>query len=221
MLMVRARRLLLYAAAVPVLGGCFSTSVSPESAPGVSLAGNWKVDAAASDDPQKTRNLMRAEALKIINRSAAYAQARGATGAEADDPAAAHAPRRDPLQHSHMAHIIQAMMARGDYLTVRQTPGQVVFDYGAVRRSFTPGVHSVVSVEGGVGDQTSGWHGDEYVIHVKAQLGPEVEERYSVSPDRKHLIEKLHIGAYELPPVSLKRVYDATSESAPRQPTSD
>jgi hypothetical protein len=224
MQMARARTLLLCAAAATVLGGCFSSGVSPETPPGVSLAGTWKLDAAASDNPQKTLNQMRAEALKIISRNAANAQARGGTappGAEADDPATAHGPRRDPLQHSPMAHIIQAMMARGDYLTVRQTPEQLVFDYGTLRRSFTPGAHSVVSVESGVGDQTSGWHGSEYVILVKAQLGPEVEERYSVSPDRRHLIEKLHIASYELPAVSLKLVYDATSDSAPRQPTSD
>jgi hypothetical protein len=223
MLMVRARTLLLCAAAATVLGGCRTSSVSPQTPPGVSLAGNWKVDAAASDDPQKTLNKMRAEALKIINRNAANAQARGGAGpgAEADDPAAAHGPHRDPLQRSPMAHIIQAMLARGEYLTVRQTPEEVTFDYGTSRRSFTPGAHSVVSAESGVADQTSGWHGNEYLILVKAQLGPEVEERFSVSPDRKHLIEQLHIDSYELPAVDLKRVYDATSENAPRQPTSD
>ncbi len=227
MRMVRARTLLLWVAAATALAGCLSTSVSPESAPGVSLAGNWRVDPAASDDPQKTLNQMRDEARKIISRNAANAanaQARGATvapGTEADDPVTAHGPRRDPLQHSPMAHIIQAVMARGEYLSVQQKPGQVVFDYGTVRRSFTPGTHSVVSVEGGVADQTSGWHGDEYVILVKPQNGPEVEDRYSVSSDRKHLSEKLRIAPYELPGVTLKRVYDATSESTPRQPTSD
>jgi hypothetical protein len=228
MLMVRARTLLLTAVAATLLGGCFfSQSVSPESAPGVSLAGNWKVDAAASDDPQKTLNQMRDEASKIISRNAANAanaQARGATappGTEADDPVTAHGPRRDPLQHSPMAHIIQAVMARGEFLSVQQRPGQLVFDYGSVRRTFTPGAHSVVSVEGGVADQTSGWHGDEYVILVKPQNGPEVEDRYSVSGDRTHLTEKLRIAPYELPGVTLKRVYDATSESTPRQPTSD
>ncbi len=223
MLTVRARTLLLCAAAATLLGGCWTSRVSPESSPGVSLAGTWKLDAAASDDPQKTLDQMRAEALKIINRNAANAQARGGTapGAEADDPAPAHGPRRDPLQHSPMAHIIQDLMARGDTLIVRQTPGQLSFDYGTVRRSFTPGAHSVVSVEGGVGDQTSGWHGDEYLILVKAQNGPEVEERYSVSPDRAHLTEKFRMYPYELPGVSLKRVYDAASENTPRRPTSD
>jgi len=220
--LVRTPTLLLCAAAATLLGGCASSSVSPDSAPGVSLAGNWKLDTAASDDPQKTLNQMRAEALKIITRNAANAQARGTgPGAEADDPATAHGPHRDPLQHSLMAHIIEALMGRGDNLSVHQTPGQLVFDYGTTRRSFTPGVHSVVSVEGGVADQTSGWHGDEYVIYVKPQNGPEVEERYSISGDRTHLTDKLRLFPYELPGVTVKLVYDATSANTTRQPTSD
>ena len=102
-----------------------------------------------------------------------------------------------------MAHIIQAVMARGEYLSVQQKPGQVVFDYGTVRRSFTPGTHSVVSVEGGVADQTSGWHGDEYVISLSRRTARRWRTRYSVSSDRKQLSEKLRIAPYELPGVTL------------------
>jgi hypothetical protein len=80
----------------------------------------------------------------------------------------------------------------------------------------------VVSAEGGVGDQTSGWKDHEYVIEVKAQLGPTVIETLGLSPDGKHLVDQLHISSGELSAVSLKRVYDPTTEVAPRQmPTND
>ena len=121
-----------------------------------------------------------------------------------------------------MAHLIMNSVAHGDFLTVRQSPGEFVLDYGTSRRSFTPGQHSVVSTESGVGDQTSGWKGHEYVIEVKAQNGPTVTEEYGLSPDGKQLLVKLHIGSAELPAVSLTRVYRPTDESAPHQlPTSD
>lgn len=225
MLTARAGALLLCAAAATLIGGCTSTRVSP-AAPGVSLAGSWKVDPSASDDLQKTLAQMRAQALKIIARNAPSAQARG-NGAAADalpaeDAAPARGPRRDPLQHSPMAHVIRAMIERGDFLTVRQTPGEIVFDYGTSRRSFTPGAHSVVSAEGGVGDQTSGWNGRSYLISIRAQNGPAVTETYALSADGGHLVQKLHIGAYELPAVDVTRTYVPTSEAAPRQlPTSD
>ena len=92
-----------------------------------------------------------------------------------------------------------------------------MLDYGTTRRSFSPGSHSVVSAEGGVGDQTSGWNGREYVIVVRGQMGPDVTESYGLSEDGKHLVQKLHIGESELPAVTLTRVYDPTTEAAPRQ----
>jgi hypothetical protein len=73
-----------------------------------------------------------------------------------------------------------------------------------------------------VGDQTSGWKGREYVIEVKPQQGPLVTEEYSLSPDGKQLVTKLHIASGELSAVSMTRVYNPTNESAPHPlPTSD
>jgi hypothetical protein len=229
---------LVCAAAAAALGGCAGTGLSPEPPAGVSLAGAWKLDHGASDDPQKVLAQMRAQAFRLMNRRQAAPTARpgmrggamgGSQGQEqtADEDAAQPqtAPgghRPDPLLRSPMAHVIMTSLARGDFLTVRQTPGEFVLDYGTSQRSFTPGGHSVVSAEGGVGDQTSGWKHREYVIEIKAQLGPEVTERYGLSADGRQLVEKLHIGAAELPAVNLTRVYNPTRESAPRQlPTND
>ena len=84
------------------------------------------------------------------------------------------------------------------------------------------GAHSVVSAEGGVGDQRSGWNGRSYIIIIKAQQGPEMTDAYELGADGKQLVEKLHISSYELPAVDLKRVYDLTSDATPHQlPTGD
>jgi len=241
MRVVRAGRLPAYAAAALALAGCAGAGLSPEPKAGVSLAGAWKLDHAASDDPQKVLDQMRAEALKIIRRQQQLQQAgpppqrpgmRGGQGGSQPEPTPDEDPLLtqtgpgghpiDPLQRSPMAHLIVATVERGDFLTIRQSAGEVVFDYGTSQRSFTPGARSVVSAEGGVGDQTSGWKGAEYVIEIKAQLGPVVTDRYGLSADRRQLVEQLHIGAGELPAVNLKRVYNPTSEIAPRKlPTND
>ena len=216
----RAGALLVCAVAVAALAGCFGARVSADVPGGVSLAGNWKLDPTASDDPQKTLAQMRAQALKIISHANAAAgrpdaPPAGAPGAEGSGPG--HGPRADPLQHSPMAHVLEGLLERGDHLSVRQSPDQMVFDYGTSRRSFTPGAHSVVSAEGGVGDQTSGWSGRDYVIRIKAQNGPAVTESYGLSADGRHLVEKVHIDQYELPAVTLTRTYNPTSETGPRQ----
>jgi hypothetical protein len=231
---VRATLVLLCMAVLP---GCAGSRLAEDAPPGVNLAGAWKLDHGASDDPQKLLDHMRAQAIKIIGhlpqpvltapshggrpgQGSAPSPDGGADSVLAQPPAPG--PHFDPLQRSPMAHIINKIVARGDFLTVRQAPGQLVLDYGGLRRTFTPGQHSVVSTEGGVGDQTSGWKGREYVIEVKAQNGPVVTEEYGLSPDGKQLLVKLRIGSAELPAVSLTRVYRPTDESAPHQlPTND
>ena len=233
---VRAGRVLLCAAAATTLAGCAGTRLSPDAPAGVTLAGAWKLNRTASDDPQKVLQRMRAEAFKRIGRrvTAAPRDVRGGgtrTSQPEDQPLGedpapvrtAHgAARPDPLLRSPMAQVLRTSIARGDFLTVRQGPGEFALDYGTSQRSFTPGAHSVVSAQSGVADQTSGWKGREYVISVRAQLGPDVTERYGLSADGKHLVAKLHIATEELSAVDLTRVYDPSNETAPRQlPTND
>lgn len=226
---VRAEALLACAAAV-ALCGCVGATLSPDAPGGVSLAGSWKLNHGASDDPQKVLAKMRDQATKIIRQQQAEIAARTGTlppdvmgDAPAPEgtspPAGAPAGQRrgDPLRRSPMASVIRTMLERGDFLTVRQSPTEFVLDYGTSRRSFTPGLHSVVSAEGGVGDQTAGWHRKSFVIKVKPQNGPEVTESYSLSADGKQLIETFAVASAELPAETLKRVYDPTSETAPRQ----
>ncbi len=203
--------------------GCTGPRVASESA-GVSMAGSWKLNPALSEDPQKLIAHMREQATKIIDRNVAIQQARIAAGAAApndmpgDDP---HGPRRNPLAHSPMAHVLLDVAARGEYLTVTQKPDEIVFDYGSSRHSYTPGLKSVVSSENGVADQKSGWSGRDYVISVKPQLGPQVTETYTLSADGHRLTDKLHIANYELPAVDLTRVYDLADGSSTRRLPTD
>lgn len=213
------------------LAGCVGAQLAAAPAPGASFAGAWKLNPTTSDDPQKVIDRMRVEAIRRMARQAQQvtvpppgARAGGHGGAARTDPADSTQqevpdPGRhlDPLRNSQMMHVLAATLARGDFLTVKSSTSEIVFDYGTSVRSFTPGLHSVVSAEGGVGDQVSGWNGHDYVITVRAQMGPDIAEHYSLSPDGKHLIEKLRIGPAELPAINLTRVYDTTSEAAPRQ----
>jgi len=243
--MVQARELVLCVALAAALAGCVGTRLSSEPPPGVRLEGTWKLNRNASDDPQKVIDRMRTEAFEHIRRalgsisgpepmSAGRRGRRGGSAGQdsrtspdqrADDEAelAQYGPRgRDPLQNSPMMHVLLQNIRRGDLLTVRQAPDQIVFDYGTYARTFTPGAHSVVSAEGGVADQTSGWEGRQYVIAIKPQLGSDVIERYGLSEDGKQLVVKLHLGAGELSKVDLTRVYDPMNEVAPRVlPTND
>jgi hypothetical protein len=52
-----------------LLTGCLGARLSPETPTGVRLQGVWKLNRAASDDPQKTIDALHAEALKKIRRA--------------------------------------------------------------------------------------------------------------------------------------------------------
>src|ERR1700694_516240 len=60
---VRAGRVLLCAAAATTLAGCAGSRLSPDAPAGVTLAGAWKLNRTASDDPQKVLERMRAQGL--------------------------------------------------------------------------------------------------------------------------------------------------------------
>jgi len=228
--------------ATAALAGC-AAGPAAEMPAGLSLAGNWKLNRTLSDDPQVVIARMREQAWKIIRRSYPSADTglppggpRGGSqqtteqnpivsAAEAgggDTPGDHPRARPDPLQRSPMMHTLRAALARGDFLTVRASSEEFVLDYGGTVRRFTPGAKSVVSSDLGVADQDSGWKGRQYVISVRAQVGPNVLETYGLSADGQHLIENLKIGPAELPAIQLKRVYDHTTETAPRSlPTTD
>jgi hypothetical protein len=228
----------LLACTAAALAGC-AAGPQAETPAGVSLAGIWRLNHSLSDDPQQVIAKMRAQALKMMARTSAGPDevARGGRGGrgggtqspevnpltpDEPSPGGRDAHRPDPLQYSPMMHVLSEAIARGDFLTVRQSSEQLVFDYGTTARSFTPGVHSVVSAQMGVADQTSGWEGRDFVINIKAQLGPNIVDRYGLSNDGQRLVERLRIGPAELPAVALTRVYERTSETAPRAPpTSD
>jgi len=240
---LRAPRSTVYAAlllAVATLAGCIGTHLSPESPKGVQLQGVWRLNRAASDDPQKIIDRLKAEALKKLRRAMnapppssmgdpGQQRRRGPVGnaGVTDQPTqeelqAQQAPGVDPLRNSPTMHELRTILQRSDYLTIRQSPDQVGFDYGTTVRSYTPGGHSVVSSENGVADQKAGWSGKSFVVDIKPQLGPQVLEEYGLSPDGKQLIVKARIGPFELSRVVFTRVYDATGAVVPNsRPSND
>ena len=225
---------------VLTLAGCIGSHLAPETPKGVELQGVWRLNRAASDDPQKVIDKLKAEAQKKLNRAmnapppmenqgGPQQRRRGPVGnaGVSDQPTpdelrAQQGPGMDPLRNSPTMHELRAILQRSDYLTIRQSPDQVGFDYGITVRSYTPGGHSVVSSENGVADQTAGWTGKQFEINIKPQLGPQVLEDYELSADGKQLIVTSRIGPFELSRVLLKRVYDATGAVVPNsRPSND
>ncbi len=228
---------------VLTLSGC-GTGLKADTGTAPHLQGVWRLNRAASQDPQKIIDKLKAEAEKKMRRAMnappSYSDSgpggggrgRGGRGGgagqqpspddiQAEPPPGPIGPGGDPLRNSPTMHELRAILQRSDYLTIKQSPEQISFDYGTTVRSYVPGDKSVVSSENGVADQTSGWSDKKYEIHIKPQLGPRVEEDYSLTPDGKQLIVKATIGPFELSKVELTRVYDVTGEVVPNSAPSN
>jgi hypothetical protein len=233
----RAALLPLALITAAALSGCFGARLAADEPAGARLQGVWKLNRAASDDPQQIVERLRAEATRKVRRAMSAqgmaneagpgpggpgrgqgrrGQGGAASGEPPDElPPQGLGPGMDPLRNSPTMHALRDVMQRSEYLTIRQSPEQISFDYGTTTRSYTPGGRSVVSSENGVADQTSGWSGKKYVILIRPQLGPAFSEEYSLSPNGKQLIVKTQIGPFELSKVNLTRVYDATDAVVP------
>ena len=221
---------MLSAALVGTLAACTMSAGNADAPPGVRLDGAWKLDHAASDDPQTQIDKLREAVAKMAaRRRVAYTPpppgpgGRGMRQRQADpdeqdgpDPTSLRSAPADYLSHSPTMHELMDFITHGDYLTVHQEADRFALQYGSSARSFTPGGHSVVSADTGVADQVSGWKGKAYVIQIKPQVGPALTEEYSLSDDQKKLIVKLQVASSDLPAVELKQVYARATDSAPR-----
>ena len=236
------------------LASCGGPSVKAEIPSGVSLEGKWRLDRAASDDPQALLFALNQKFAKREMRRAGFdeddpfaplddgtaggpggggggrnggghggAGEQGSAGArEANGPRnGSDFNRRGPgnfLRARYEAALRERLGADG--MTIEQSPDRFVIVRGDSRRSYIPGGHSVVSVEDGVADQTSGWKGREYLIDVKPQVGPHLTERFGLTADGR-LIEKVSLSESGLPDLEFTRMYQRGEAPTRGLPTSN
>ena len=234
---VKSAGLVLIALALCACGGG-AGRLKPETPVGIDLAGTWRLNRQASQDPQAMLDRMRQEHMR---RNRDYLPS--VTGEELPDIDSSGNPRRTPRSGAQRAerggtdehstrrarHIrspyeqaLGGAVLTADSLKIEQSPTRFVLIRGDDRRSYTPGADSVVSVAEGVADQHSGWSGREYVIEVKPQVGARVIERYGLSPDGRQLVEKFTLTTDEgWPKLEFTRIYDAGTLTPRVLPTSN
>ena len=209
------------------LSGCGGlSSLGPGAPPGVDLAGVWRLNPAASDDPRKVFERLRPRGPSGSDSPTPGSGRRSRRGGQDSSPAggagqqAAEDPYANviPMPRSPLPFIPNSDLLRNEVLAIKQRPDSFVLDYGTSVRRLTPGARSVVSVPGGVADQSTGWNGREFVIQIRSQVGPDVTEQYSLSQKSggKQLIVKMRLSGWRFPTVELTRVYDPAAGAEPR-----
>jgi|SRR5579872_686604 len=232
MAFVRVARITALLAFCP-LAGCAIGRFDPVPAQSVDLSGNWVLNHAASDNPQPLLEKLRPRPMRRppgdledetqsagpggeggATRRGGRGRGRGDQQPQVDQSYRAY---NDSLVKVPVMQKLTADIARADQMTIHQSTDEFLLDYGSSSRTFTPGARSVVGADWGVADQSSGWKGKQYIIHVKPQQGVASMESFSLSEDGKHLIEQLRLGGGDYPAVELKRVYDRSDKPLSRQ----
>ncbi|HTY94119.1 MAG TPA: hypothetical protein VMC02_09540 [Steroidobacteraceae bacterium] len=211
------------------MAGCTGIRVSDQPPPNYSIAGVWELNAALSSDADKVLAALQPKprpgalaekgvagpATVIINDpttdlppadASRGGRGRGggmfAAGAQNDRNA-----YRPPIDFQTNA------LLGGQWLIIRQTDTEVRIANAATTRSYTPGEHSVVSVPSGVADQDSGWSGRDFRVYLKPQIGPSVEETYTLPADGKHLTVTIRVGSEgRNQAIKVIRVYDRSAK---------
>jgi hypothetical protein len=196
---------------------------------GIDLTGTWRLDRAASDDPRKLMEKIKGQADRgrpasddEMADSAVPGDGRqrgGTPGEERTSPGERKMRRGGGAEM--MGEFLADVGPGRNVLRIEQSRTGLVIDNGVHQRKLTPGDSNVVSVAAGVADQRSGWDGNAYVIKTSGQNRPTIVERFSLSPDRLHLLVNVKIdGNGGMPSMDIKRVYDTASDSdATRAPS--
>jgi hypothetical protein len=225
------------------LAGCFAPRVHELPPPNYTLAGVWELNPALSSDADQ---VLAAVQPKPKSRDGQGRRGPG-SGSEPSDgpvPEVINDPTTDlpPIDTTNIGQN-RRMFGSGDlndrnsyrppldfqtnallggqWLKIQQSDSEVHIVNAAHSRSYTPGEKSVVSVPSGVADQVSGWSGRTYVVYLSPQIGPRVQEKYTLSADGRQLIVKIEVASEgRNKAMKVTRTYDrSTKDPASLQQT--
>jgi hypothetical protein len=214
------------------LGGCMMAHVHELPPPNYTLEGVWELNPTLSSDPDKVLAAVQPKpragkgsgqdpAPEVINDPTTDLPPIDTTPGHEGQAVYHYNGVNDRYAYRPPLDFQNNALLGGQWLKIRQTETDVTISNAATNRSFTPGERSVVSVTSGVADQVAGWSGRNFLIQVRPQIGPEVDETYTLSPDGKQLLVKINV-ASEGRNLAMKvtRVYDrSTKDPALLRPT--
>jgi hypothetical protein len=216
------------------LGGCFAPRVHELPPPNYSLAGVWELNPALSSDADKVLAAVQPKPKPGTGRGR-----RGPAGSEPGDapaPEVINDPTTDlpPIDTTNIGQNTRLFgngdlnerntyrppidfqtnaLVGGQWLKIQQSDTELRIVNAARSRTYTPGEKSVVSVPSGVADQESGWSGRTYIVFLRPQIGPSVQERYALSADGRQLIVKIEVASEgRNKEMKITRTYDRSAK---------
>jgi len=188
------------------------------SARGVSLAGDWALNAALSDDPEKMLAERLEKERQRFERLRREIEMSRPPGAPDDIDVNAPPPNRPgqrPWQKLREENF-RRMLGITKTLQIRQTGAVMEITSEVESRRLTAGSHTQVSMpEGELADSDVGWDGEWFVIERRVRRGPRVVEKFRLlkTGQLEYLIN--WSGDTELAGIKARRIFDRATTSAP------
>lgn len=200
---MRARlfSVILGAVAVFVVGCAGARGLAPLPEKAVNLSGEWRLNAALSDDARKILGDAQARVQEQFQRRQEAYRRSEQLDRDPQGDYETRALERGPYRD--FGPVIEAP----EEISLTQNGGDLAIMSDDSETRFQAGRQSVVSFGQGVADRRSGWSGQTFVVATRAVDGQAKEERFSLGKDGR-LVVTLQMGGGGLPKVLIKRVYD-------------
>jgi hypothetical protein len=195
-----------------------SANYDATSARGVSLAGDWALNAALSDDPEKMlaeRMEKERQRFERLRREMEMSRPPGAPPDIDVDAPPPNQPRQRPWQKLREENF-RRMLGITKTLQIRQTGAVLEITSEVESRRVTAGSHSQVSMpQGELADSDVGWDGEWFVIERRVRKGPRVVEKFRLLKTGQLEYLMNWGGDTELAGIKTRRIFDRTTTSAP------
>jgi hypothetical protein len=192
------------------MAACSMPRVHEEAPPNYTLAGVWELNPALSTDSEKALASLQPKprtrkgappppssqpAPEVINDPTTDLPPIDITSGGRYSAGDVYLTRdqRERMQYRPPLDFQTNELLGGQWLKIQQTDSEMRIANAARSRSYTAGERSVVSVPSGVADQVSGWKGRSYMIYLSPQVGPRVQESYTLSSDGRQLVVKISV----------------------------
>lgn len=210
-----------------VLSSCtaFSAAASLDAVPSqsIDLSGNWKLNAALSDDAEHMlaeRQREEQERYMKWRKQQERMYQREAPPIDVDATGASRRNEPSPSRRASMKRLqenLYRMLAISDTLTIRQEGSTLDFVSAVESRRVVAGSRTQVSMpEGELADSKVGWDGQWFVIDRSVRRGPHVVEKFRLVPKTGQLEYQMKwSGDSEIAGMKIRRVFERSTAPPP------
>jgi hypothetical protein len=198
---------MLSALALLTLHACSAArGLGSAPAAGADLSGEWRVVAAASDDPEKFLIARHGHGRRRIVRSgeSAGGNAEGVPPIELE----AVAPDRGPRD------LLAKTAQLSEALSIHQSTTRFDVNYGNHVESYPTDERAAViaSMPDGIAERFTGWKSQEFVVFLSSKTGARIEEKYALGDSKDRLIVTTNVteGGQRM---KFRRVFERTANA--------